>query len=106
MIITICIVNGIKLQKPSPKNFTSSAMELPAASPAMKTTITASSANTNASGNHRSDQSAMTEPRQAQGVAELSASVSDSSRSGFVAGIGVFQHLRFAIDPQSKAPYI
>src|SRR5579872_2873615 len=106
MTITICIVNGIKLQNPSPKNLTRSAMELPAASPATKTTSTASNANTNASGNHRSDQSAITEPRPAQGVAELSAAVPDSSRGGFVAGIGVFQHLRFAIDPQSKAPYI
>ena len=62
MINAICMVSGIKLQKPSPKYFTRSRDAEPVARPATKTIATPISAKMNASGNHRCDQSAMAMP--------------------------------------------
>src|SRR5882724_5624796 len=81
------MVNGIRLQKPSPKNFTKSVTGLPAASPPKKTMTAASKAKTNASGNHRSDQSDMAEPQRAKGVDERPAAAAVFCSEGFVWGI-------------------
>src|SRR6267142_787789 len=64
--MTICIVNGIRPQNPSPKYCTRSPAGQPNANPAMKTMTTAESAKTNASGIQRSDQPANAEPQRAR----------------------------------------
>ena len=70
MMIAICIVNGMRLQKPSPKYLTRSRMAMPMSNPATKTTIRPASAKTKASGNHRCDQSAKAMPSRASPTAE------------------------------------
>src|SRR4051812_43873169 len=70
----ICIVNGIRSQKPRPHaSTTSSSVDGVAATPATTTTIVASSANTNASGTHRSVQSVRARATRAIGPVASSA---------------------------------
>src|ERR1700680_72808 len=66
MAMAICKVKGMRLQKPSPKNLMRLRGEAPEKSPARKTMSRARSAKTNASGNHRSHQSARVEPMRAK----------------------------------------
>ena len=82
IIIAICIVNGISPQNPSPKYLTRSRTPTPANSPATKTIISPTSANTNASGNHFWDQSASPIPKRANTPAESSPASCVSFRSG------------------------
>ena len=77
MMKLICIVNGIRLQKPSPNAAAVAAGDAPSASAAAATTTTASAANTYASGIQRSDQaqlrSAMRSSQLVPGVLMLAA---------------------------------
>src|ERR1700687_3914106 len=73
MMIAIWIVKGIQLQKPSPKYLMRSRVGVPKEKPTMKTTSSATSAKTKASGYHRSDQSASAMPSRASRPAETSA---------------------------------
>src|SRR5438445_11838384 len=83
MIMAICMVNGIRLQNPSPKNLTKSLAAAPVNKPAQNTRMTAPRANTNASGNHRCDQSASAIPRRANWFREASSLATASLPSGF-----------------------
>src|SRR6267154_4321000 len=56
MMKLICMVNGIKLQNPSPNAPATAGGDAPLSIAAMATITTASAANENASGNQRSDQ--------------------------------------------------
>ena len=56
MMNVICMVNGIRLQKPEPKFSATASGGAPMSSAAIATTATAKTANAKASGNQRSDQ--------------------------------------------------
>jgi len=69
--------------KPSPKNFTNRWQDARNQS-AKNTMIAASNAKTNASGNQRSDQSAMIEPNRAKIADEVPAFVASVLPEGFI----------------------
>ena len=66
MIMAICIVKGMRLQKPSPKYCVRSLAGTPAIRPATKTITSPPNAKTKASGNHFCDQSASAMPSRAK----------------------------------------
>src|SRR5215213_1891856 len=66
MIIDICMVKATRSQKPDPNHCALCAGDAPAARVATKTIATAVSANANASGNHRSNQSDKRSPIRAR----------------------------------------
>ena len=63
--ITICIVNGVSPQKPSPKSLISSDQDDPQAQPARNTKIVMSRTKVNASGNQRSIKTVNVDPSRA-----------------------------------------
>src|SRR5262245_44939652 len=63
--IAICIVNVMRLQKPSPKDFVTAAGVAPLSRAAPATNATARQTNTNASGNQRSAQLVKLNPTRA-----------------------------------------
>src|SRR5580700_7578719 len=83
MIIAICIVNGIRLQNPSPKYLMRSWIVDPKNRPHTNTMMRAASANTKESGNHRSDQSARAIPTPANLPTKFPRGAADWLWSGF-----------------------
>ena len=72
-MMAICMVKGIRLQNPCPKYWTRFFTGVPSASPARNTMTSAISANTKASGNQRSLQSARAMPMRARRVSGAAA---------------------------------